>query len=440
LRKSILIVISFIFSLYSYAQQPTMFSFTPTNSSGTLYGQAQIDGIPATSNDWIAVFDASGVCCGASPLIMNSGVAYINLVIYGDDVTTPTIDEGMSGSEDFTLKLYQYSSGLYLDYPSNNNNTFFSGWSNTNGAPIPAYSNVNDIYNFLYTSLITLNLNIALCENDAAVILIGGLPTGGVYSGAGVSNGVFDPATAGPGNHVITYSVNNDSAFAIATVYGLVDVTLLTSGPFCDNENNISLNSITPGGIYSGSGVVGGSFNPDMVGAGSFWITYTITDSNNCTQNEPTLLVVNAAPLVPNIIQNGNVLECTALNLDYQWLDASQNPISGANGQTFTPTTNGDYFVMVSNVNCTENSDVFQFITSSIKDLKVFNIFQSENLINIVSEHPIKQVIIRDISTKIVSRNNIYNSHIIDTSKLPNGMYIIQLEFDHGRIFKKIIL
>ena len=127
--------------------------------------------------------------------------------------------------------------------------------ANTNGTPIPAFSNVNDIYNFLNTSLVTLNLNITLCENDAAVILSGGQPSGGVYSGAGVSNGMFDPAIAGAGNHVITYSVNNDSAFAIANVYGLVDATLLTSGPFCANENNINLNSVTTGGIYSGSGI-----------------------------------------------------------------------------------------------------------------------------------------------------------------------------------------
>ena len=123
-----------LFSLYSLAQQPPIFTFTPTNSSGTIYGQAQVDGIPATSNDWIAAFDASGICCGASALTINSGIAYINLVIYGDDVTTPTIDEGMSGSEDFTLQLYQLSTGLYIDYPSNNNSTYFSLFNFINNA------------------------------------------------------------------------------------------------------------------------------------------------------------------------------------------------------------------------------------------------------------------------------------------------------------------
>ena len=82
------------------AQQPTLFNYVPTNQSATFYGQAQIDGIIATSNDWIAAFDTSGNCAGASQIIVNSGIAYINLVIYGDDPTsTPSsivVDVGSS--------------------------------------------------------------------------------------------------------------------------------------------------------------------------------------------------------------------------------------------------------------------------------------------------------------------------------------------------------
>ena len=77
--------------------------FTPTNLSGTMYGQAQINGVFCSSNDWIAAFDSSGVCAGASQIVVNSGIAYINLVIYGDDPTT-SVDEGITGNEDFLFK------------------------------------------------------------------------------------------------------------------------------------------------------------------------------------------------------------------------------------------------------------------------------------------------------------------------------------------------
>ena len=71
-----------------YSQIPDEFVFTTTNSSGSILGQVQIDGESATADDWIAAFDESGNCCGASQLIMNNGISYLNLVIYGDDDTT----------------------------------------------------------------------------------------------------------------------------------------------------------------------------------------------------------------------------------------------------------------------------------------------------------------------------------------------------------------
>jgi hypothetical protein len=44
-----------------------------------------------------------------------------------------------------------------------------------------------------------------MCLNHPPLTLSGGTPAGGTYSGTGVSGGTFNPATAGAGNHVITY-------------------------------------------------------------------------------------------------------------------------------------------------------------------------------------------------------------------------------------------
>jgi hypothetical protein len=44
-----------------------------------------------------------------------------------------------------------------------------------------------------------------LCVYNNAIILTQGIPTGGSYSGAGVSGGNFNPSLAGTGTHVLTY-------------------------------------------------------------------------------------------------------------------------------------------------------------------------------------------------------------------------------------------
>ena len=59
--KNILIVLFFLV-FNSYAQVPANFAFTPTSTSGTFYGQVQLNGMPASEGDWIAAFDSSGNC------------------------------------------------------------------------------------------------------------------------------------------------------------------------------------------------------------------------------------------------------------------------------------------------------------------------------------------------------------------------------------------
>lgn len=60
------------------------------------------------------------------------------------------------------------------------------------------------------TPNVSLSLNTdTLCVNSGLYTLSGGIPSGGVYSGSGISNGVFDPFAAGNGSggsHLITYT------------------------------------------------------------------------------------------------------------------------------------------------------------------------------------------------------------------------------------------
>jgi hypothetical protein len=60
-----------------------------------------------------------------------------------------------------------------------------------------------------------------VCSYVAPYSLTGGIPAGGMYSGPGVSSGLFDPAAAGVGVHTITYTYidgNGCSGTAQSTV------------------------------------------------------------------------------------------------------------------------------------------------------------------------------------------------------------------------------
>ncbi|MDB3906151.1 hypothetical protein N9355_01620, partial [Crocinitomicaceae bacterium] len=152
---------------------------------------------------------------------------------------------------------------------------------------------------------------------DAGVqtALGGGLPTGGVYSGAGVTddgNGTtysFDPAAAGVGTHTITYTPGGSCSTAgtdQVEVFALPTVTFTALADLCiDAGVQAGLGLGTPtGGVYSGAGITDDgngttySFDPAAAGVGTHTITYTFTNANGCTKSAVDQVDVFALPTV----------------------------------------------------------------------------------------------------------------------------------------------
>ena len=121
-----------------------------------------------------------------------------------------------------------------------------------------------------------MNLSLAnsICENANPIILSGGSPAGGTYSGSGVVSGIFDPSTIGIGTNFISYSYTgsngcSDSALSSITVLQSPVVTLALPNFVCENTSSFLLSGGLPsGGTYSGSGVGAGSFDPAVSGLG----------------------------------------------------------------------------------------------------------------------------------------------------------------------------
>jgi hypothetical protein len=90
--------------------------------------------------------------------------------------------------------------------------------------------------------------------------LSGGTPSGGVFSGPGVTddgNGMtysFDPGSAGPGIHTITYTFGNDSATGTVEVFPspVVTLTFPDTIPYNDGTPPMGLGGGLPqGGVYT---------------------------------------------------------------------------------------------------------------------------------------------------------------------------------------------
>jgi len=125
--------------------------------------------------------------------------------------------------------------------------------------------------------------NFEICVNAAPITLTGGKPINGSWSGTGIIAGVFDPLSAGIGEHILTYSYSEENGCGNtdAIVVKVLDEPLLEAGDdiaICLNTTSFSLLTDTSikGGTFTGEGVTGAIFNPQDAGIGSHVITYTV--------------------------------------------------------------------------------------------------------------------------------------------------------------------
>jgi hypothetical protein len=166
---------------------------------------------------------------------------------------------------------------------------------------------------------VTLNLaNTFACDSDIPLPSYsgGGLPTGGVYSGPGVTddgNGTTFTFLAGDaeiGLNTITYTFTNangctDSATDQVQVFALPTVTLSDIADLCENAGiQTGLGGGTPtGGMYLGPGVTDDgngttyTFDPATAGVGTHTISYGYNDANGCSNTAFITVEVFAAPV-----------------------------------------------------------------------------------------------------------------------------------------------
>jgi gliding motility-associated-like protein len=132
---------------------------------------------------------------------------------------------------------------------------------------------------------------------DAPNIALVGNPSGGTFSGVGVSGSSFDPSV---GTQLITYNYTDPagcsgSGTTTITVNPLPVVDAGVYSAVCSNGSSVALVGTPSGGTYTGTGVTGSTFNPT---SGTQTITYSYTNGNGCTNSDVAIITVNPAPVV----------------------------------------------------------------------------------------------------------------------------------------------
>jgi gliding motility-associated-like protein len=131
-----------------------------------------------------------------------------------------------------------------------------------------------------------------------------GNPSGGTFSGTGISGTDFSPQMAGAGIHLITYSyTDNNNCSSSAAMQTNVSIMPQINFAGIDTTHCLDISSYTlqpqpPGGIFFGNFITGNNFNPQAAGTGYHKIYYSYVDNNNCSVTDSLLLRVDSLPSV----------------------------------------------------------------------------------------------------------------------------------------------
>lgn len=181
-----------------------------------------------------------------------------------------------------------------------------------------------------------------VCSSDPVLPLLA-RDAGGVWSGPGVVGDIFYPSLTGAGNQIITYSITDangcsdfdESVLTVATP----DATISPVDTLCEDSQAITLTAHDQGGIWSGPGVVGNTFNPVLAGIGDHLIIYNIINPD-CMDTDSTIITVLPNPVitindVDPLFVNGPPVTLTATPAGGVWSG------KGVTGSIFYPDAAG---------------------------------------------------------------------------------------------------
>ncbi|MBI1306727.1 MAG: T9SS type A sorting domain-containing protein [Bacteroidetes bacterium] len=149
-------------------------------------------------------------------------------------------------------------------------------------------------------SAISWSQSIKLCQNGDSIKLTGGTPTGGYFSGTGVTNGgSFNPKGLTGGKYAVTYNFKDTAGCVNKTSVQaeVLDTAVISYTPpkeYCRESDSISLTKVvtSPAGTFTGPTVKGDYFYPAEASYGMHHIFFTHSATSGCVSKTDFMMTI----------------------------------------------------------------------------------------------------------------------------------------------------
>ena len=294
-----------------------------------------------------------------------------------------------------------------------------------------------------------------LCESDQVTDL-NTIDPGGTWNGNGIintNNGEFDPNIAGPGIHMITYTIDgacSDQDSTEIIVIQEIQSSIIAPPSICKNEPPIILQAIPENGTWQAtSGLINSSnlFDPISAQLGINTITYT--PDGFCMEVSNHEIDVNEI-IVPETELYHEICfgELVNLNtgqtsfLEYNWS-------SGENLSNINVYNEGTYMVTLTDFNnCIQELKFDVINKNNCEVINMPNVFTPNNDFENDLFIPITYKHIPNSVLKIYNRwgKEVYYTNVIEdgwdgnhlSEECPEGTYLWVVEFPTNNGFKRI--
>lgn len=241
------------------------------------------------------------------------------------------------------------------------------------------------------------------------------------------------------GNVLWTFTSANGFEITQTQMIIIHDVTTpVTTGTLPAITTSCALYSVNtvPTAMDNCEGIIEGSTNDlPVLTIGSTFITWNFVDSDGNTSTQ--LQEVIFTPINDTITFDGTSLTVGESNATYQWYYCStEYVIVGETNQTFTPTSDGIYAVLVDNGECNALSDCFTITNLSVDEMQTtqFTLFPnpSNGMITIQSQAPLTLVITTTTGQTVCEGVINSGNTSIDLSGYAAGVYYATSNSSNG--------
>jgi len=404
-----------------------------------------------TANDLLSAFfinPSTGWACGVGGTIIKTttgGETCTNTANAGSDFSmcsgTPTALNGSGGL------IYSWSPSAGLSSTTIANPIANPATTTTYTVTVTQANSCSSTDNVVVTvkpsPSVTAGADQLLCHGDSITLTATGTAT--IAWNNGVTNGVpFSPSSSG--TYIVTATASNgctDRDTVIVTVNQLPVCEAGSDMTVCSGDSIVL--TATGGATYVWNNGITNAV--PFIALNSIIYTVTVTDNNGCKALDSVTVTVNPIPPTPIISLDSNMIISDATSGNQWYLNDTLIP--GATSQSYTVTTEGNYYVIVTLNNCpSDTSDIFGFHVGinefALKNFIIYPIPAREHITVDNKNAPGKnyQLNIRNIAGQemITQTINFSNPVIIDIRGLCNGVYLLQLINEGECLVEKIVI